>query len=175
METDQANGRVVGRAVTIWKRLLANPQYKATSERDSREDQDRMGQAGMMAQMIPSNATAGLLDKFGEVLAKRLHEQCEKSEYVSVGVDYGPDGTLTDCAKEVGLDMQFPWKTHMHIMRNAVSVSAGYGVEAVYHYPLSADRWLIARLTGGDVSKVIGMIEDGVETPFEVETPVAVP
>jgi hypothetical protein len=165
----QVNDRIIERAVVVWKRLLWCPQYKATCEHDSREDQERMGMAATMACMIPSNLNAERLNRFGDALADHLRSECEKREYVSLSVDYGPDTVLAACAKAADLTMEFPWKTRTSITPKYIAVSAGYGVEEVYHYPLSNGRWLLVRLCGSDVTKVIELVEKGIDTSFEIE------
>lgn len=163
------NERVIDRAVVLWKRMLANPQYKATDDRSSREDQRSMDIASMMTHLAPNNATPDVLDKFGEELRRRIAEQLEQHGHVGLHVDYGPDGDLRAAADAAGLKMQFPWKTDMWIDPLCVSVRAGYRAESVCHYPITGDRWLVTTLSGSDIVKVIAVVESDYAHDFTVE------
>jgi hypothetical protein len=49
-------------------------------------------------------------------------------DWVSIGVDYHPDGILTRAAESAGIDVDgiLPWKTTMWIEKDVVTVSKGY-------------------------------------------------
>jgi len=151
------------RAAELWRRMLENPKYDALGSTGTPEDVRNMGMASVMASVLPNNATAELLDALAEELAKQLMNP-DRSTYerISLGVDYGPDLLLAEVAKTVGLEMQWPWKTRMYIDGDrCVSVSAGYGAEDVYHYPLPGNRWLVTTLSGSDIVKVIEYVDGG--------------
>lgn len=169
--------RLIDRAVTIWQRLLSNPRYQAVCDKSGDEDKRTMGIASKLAYLTPSNATPELLDKFGEALRRRLIEECKKHEYVCLSVDYGPDKILQEAKDEVGLEMEFPWKTVMHLLNGHLDVSEGYGTEYLHHYPLIDGRWLLTTLHGSDIAKVVALVEQGITDVFtvEVDVPTVVP
>jgi len=148
--------------------MLESPEYKAVSENSAPEDRLNMGIAASMAKQIPSNATPERLDAFADALRRRLPGEAH-GDYISVGVDYGPDKILSDAAEDAGLDMQFPWKTQMWISHGTVSVSAGYGAPQVFHHPMADGRWLVTTLYGSDIDKVIALVERGVDTGLAIE------
>ena len=158
--------KIVDRAVELWKRMLKNPKF------DNGDPSPSGFFAGAMAKTIPNNATDEILQVFGENLKTALMnpEPEYKQEFFhsSLGVDYGPDKVLHDAANKAGLKMEFPWKTSMSLWTEHVSVSAGYGAERVYHYPLADGRWLMTTLCGSDISKIIAYCE-GKELSFEIE------
>ena len=87
----------------------------------------------MMASVLQSKSaqkrTSEDIDRFEEVLYNKLFSP--EFTYFSLGVDYGPCGTLADAAREAGcyLGMScLPWKTNMFFMTDdSVMVSLGYG------------------------------------------------
>lgn len=178
MHEYKPNERIVDRAVEIWKRLLASPKYDNLGGTSSPEERRTMAMASALAQAIPSNATPERLVKFGAELKKRLMSPKEQTGGIrrasyyeqSMSVDYGPCSVLNAAAEASDLKMEWPWKTNMWLYGDRLSVSAGYGAESVYHYPLSGDRWLVARLSGSDMEKVIALAS-GKEAAFDIETP----
>jgi hypothetical protein len=68
-------------------------------------------------------------------LARRLVEQLARDEWVHFGVDYDPSPELAEAAAEAGLprsgNLCFPYKTRMHIHRDKIEVSCGYGAPFV--------------------------------------------
>jgi len=162
--TYKPNGRIVDRAVELWMGFLSDPQY---------ENGDR-GQAsvmaGQMAQMTPKNNTPDKLRRFADELRVLLMNPGAEnglSEYDAMILhsDYGPSVALEMAALRSGLKMLFPWKTSLCIYEDHLSVRAGYGADHVFHYPLKDGRWLVARLEGEDVAKVVALVEAGVITP----------
>lgn len=148
---------LVDRAVDIWKFLLANPTY----------DNGGRGLAAALtpylASQMPSNATAERLEEFGRALRRVLLTPNERGYHnTRMGVDYHPGEVLGEAADEVGLEMEWPYKTDVFLTEDAVAVSAGYRAERVYHYPLyDPKRWLVTTLRGSDISEVIKYIEGG--------------
>lgn len=171
--------RIIQRAADIWVSLLSNPKYDNLGN-DTQEEpisvlRNRM--AGSLAEVMPRNNTPDVLARFAEELKKILsgpyewesewNGKKEKhiSHFTSLSVDYGPDVALHEAAKKAGLEMEFPWKTSMWLNENSLSVSNGYAAPSYYHYPLKNDRWLVTRLRGEDISKIIALVEDGILTP----------
>ncbi len=168
MREYKPNPRIVARAAEIWVRLLRSPQYD-----NGETNPERNAMAQMLVRGIPSNATDEVLEKFRMALIEKLTTPKE-SGYIenSLRVDYGPDGTLADAANKAGLKMEWPWKTGMWLDTDHLSVEAGYSAESVYHYPLTDDRWLVTRLTGSEISKVIDYVNGG-KPEFLIESPQA--
>jgi hypothetical protein len=76
-----------------------------------------------------------------------------------LSTDYAPDSSLSDAAKFAGIPFSlFSWKSRVYIGKAYVSSSWGYGAESDYHYPLSDGRWLICKLCGSDIDKVIASL-----------------
>ena len=173
------NERIVDRAVEIWKRLLREPKF----DNGDKSFTGLMGQtfAGMVNDKT-NNSTDEILDKFGVELKVLLMSEVTLEElqgkppaekpfpyyHNSLGVDYGPDWILSAAAQRAGLTTQFPWKTNMSISENYVCLGSGYAAPWVYHYPLKDGRWLLAKLSGEDVAKVIEYVEGG-SPVFEIE------
>lgn len=166
------NPIIIDRAVEVWKQMLSNPKYDNLGE-DSPEPPSSISSnrlASLITSALPKNNDTETLEKFGEALRHILLNDglvTEKKEYIPIylSVDYHPDGTLQDAAKAVGLKMEFPWKTTMHLLENHLSVSMGYAAPYVSHYPLKNGRWLVASLEGRDIDKIIALIESGIITP----------
>jgi hypothetical protein len=167
-------------SVELWKQMLANPKYDNLGPNSPEPPKSILANtmASAMASMIPANNTQEILDRFGEALKARLMNPIAGKEFYEtcLAVDYGPDQTLADVAKEVGLKMEFPWKTVMHLSEVNVSVRNGYGAPYVYHYPLGDDDWFETTLCGDDIQKIIGLVASGVLTKeLEAAVPVDAP
>jgi hypothetical protein len=146
------NKRIVERAADLWVKLLQNPRY------DNGDSSQQGGMAAALAVTLPSNATDERLAAFRTELIRLLMQPGSRG---MLDVDYQPDRTLSAAAKVAGLEMQFPWKTTMFLEEGYLSLTAGYGAGAVYHYPLKDGRWLVTRLQGGDIDKVIDYVQGG--------------
>ena len=164
--------RIFERAAELWVRMLANPKYDNLGP-NSPESPDSIRQntlASVLASRIPKNNTEDVLEKFRAILLENLtDENIQLRRRQSLHVDYHPDQILAEAANEAGLKMEFPWKTSMWITDAYISVRNGYAAESVYHYPLSNNDWLVTTLTGSDISKLIGFIENGVLPEFTIE------
>lgn len=172
------NPRIVARAAYLWIQMLSSPKYDNLGERSPEplDSQVKNMMASRLTEMLPKNNTPEVHERFGAELQKILMgpfewksnwnnvEETHTSILRSLHVDYHPDVALAEAAKRAGLTMEFPWKTDMWLDETFLSVSYGYGAPRVYHYPLSRDRWLVARLSGEDVAKIISLIEGDVLT-----------
>ena len=71
--------------------------------------------AGLLADSLNTPPAAGSLERFEKILAEKIMTS-PKDEWMSIWVDYAPEGILWDAAKEAGINpANFPWKTGMHI------------------------------------------------------------
>lgn len=165
------NPIIIDRAVEVWKQMLASPKYDNLGDNSPEPPtviaSNRM--SGFLTATLPKNNDTETLNRFGDALRHILLNDgvvVEKKDYLPsyLSVDYGPDGTLQDAAKAAGLEMEFPWKTTMHFDENKVSVSMGYGAPYESHYPLKNGEWLVAKLEGKDIHKIIALVESGVLT-----------
>lgn len=52
----------------------------------------------------------------------------------------------------------FSWKSRVCMSDAYVSAAFGYDSEEDYHYLLSDGRWLVCKLHGADMDKVIGSL-----------------
>lgn len=159
--------RTARKAAELWKNMLRGPKF------DNGDTSLSGGMATVLAGMIPVNTTDELLGAFADKLAERIMTPSETSpDYynsASLHVDYGPDLALSECADAVGLKCQFPWKTNMWVRGDMVSVSYGYGAEAVNYYALDNGKWLVTTLSGSDVEKIKKFVTDGTLPEFTVE------
>lgn len=160
MQQYEPNPMIVGRAVGIWKRLLRKPTF----------DNGDNSLGGMFAQALATKkaerivVTDEQLNTFGDYLRDTLMYRNEHKYFHShIGVDYGPDQILKNCAEAAGVNASlFPIKTMMFLPEEYVSISVGYGAEAIYHYPIpNTARWLVTSLHGGDIKKVMEYVQGG--------------
>lgn len=156
--------RIVERAAELWVRMLRNPKY------DNGDASFQGFVCKSLAEKLPSNANDDVLEKFREALIESMMKENERGYfYTSLYVDYGPDEALHNAAEEAGLKMEFPWKTGMQVRDDCLAVSAGYGGQYVYHYPLDNNRWLVTALSGTDIGKVIDYVNGG-KPEFVIES-----
>lgn len=72
--------------------------------------------AGLMADTLNEPPQSGALEKFEEILAKKIMTAELPFMWRHIWVDYGPDAILAEAAKEAGVSCNnFPWKTGMSI------------------------------------------------------------
>ena len=165
------NEIIVDKAVSLLKKMLANPKYENLSKTEKEQSsgasffQNSMAQA--LASMIPKNNTTEVLDLFAIELKKILMTEHEENNYIryidTLSVDYHPDQFLNKAAQLSGLKMEFPWKTQMWLHNNKIGLGYGYGSETVYYYPIFNNTdWLATTLSGSDISKVIELIENAI-------------
>jgi len=179
------NPVIIAKACDLWCQMLRQPKFDALGpQSDLRDDPNgSMGLAQMMATSVAAKTgvSEDSLCAFGGRLTTLLRNKTtydrETGEFVvredgwyqtSLGVDYGPDAVLAEAGKSAGIpEGRWPWKTHMWISSDYVSLSYGYGAETVYYYPLD-DRWLVTRLYGSDISKVLEYVRGG-KPEFRIE------
>jgi len=159
--------RTAKRAAELWKRMLAKPKF------DNGDNSLTGGMAVAMVSMIETNTSTELLDAFGEKLVEKIMTPCERSpdyyEATRLIVDYGPCPALDEAAKEVGLKVQFPWKTSVNVYSDTVTARYGYSAETINHYALKDGRWLITTLSGSAVEDIKSHVVDGTPLEFTVE------
>lgn len=117
-------------AARWWAGVLQDPKL------DNGDDSPMMALLiNMSKNEIPGQPSEGL-GRFTAILAEELNKRlAEADEYttrygISLGVDYGPDATLGDCAQRAGLRCgvtDWPWKTRMHVKSDEITVRYGYG------------------------------------------------
>jgi hypothetical protein len=165
MSDYKPNERIVDRAVSLWRKMLACPKY------DNGDPSVGGFIASTMAAMIPRNVSEERLDGFCVHLKAWLMTPGPRGDFYSkqsLHVDYHPDEGLRSSAALAALTMEFPWKTSMWLYGDHLNVRAGYSAPTIYHYPLTDDRWLVTDLYGSELSKVIEYIDGGQPT-FAVE------
>jgi hypothetical protein len=164
------NLRVCEKIADVWTKLIANPEY----------DNGDPSSTGLMCRDLAEKSTKKLskeqLEKFRESLVKVLMGKNKYGGRVfSLCVDYGPDENLSVAAKEAGMDVNgpsiigFPWKTKCFIGDSKFSISIGYGQPSTHYYPLKDGKWLLTKLEGDDIQKIIKFVEDGILPQFEIE------
>ena len=174
-EAYKPNPRIVDRAVALWIEMLRAPKYDNLGPNSPEGFGVVLSNtmASVLAHAAPKNNTPEVLARFGaELKGILLHgfttTNLGRSYHhipTYLSVDYEPDTCLAAAAERAGLKMEFPWKTSMAIDENSLSIVNGHSAPQEYHYPLSGDRWLVTRLRGEDMSKIIALVEGGVLTP----------
>lgn len=113
-------------AVNWWAFAMQNPKFD-----------NGTGIDGIFAMMMvqPSNSiTPPQLSAFKKHLAKLIAKNMKSahsSGICQISVDYAPNHILAKASKKAGFTkaVLFPWKTHMTVTEEEVSVSAGYCAE----------------------------------------------
>lgn len=133
-------------AALWWAEQVGAPVFDnlgATRSQYGRQERDANEMAGLMASLIasdnPVSEEAGAA--FADELERRITaEMPERSPFVSLGVDYGPDLILAEPAAAAGVALsRFPWKTHMHVRPDHVIAARGYGYP--YRLVWTAPGW----------------------------------
>lgn len=167
----QPNERIVDRAIMVWTAMLENPKYDALGPNSPESLGTILSNTmtSMLTAAANKNNTPTVLRRFGIELKKILMhghklKYNDKTEYETIPfyltVDYHPDHHLSAAAERSGLKMEFPWKSSMFLDGDYLAESFGYGAPRNYHYPLSGNRWLVTRLSGEDMPKIIARVED---------------
>ena len=171
------NEVIVDKACSLWVKMLADPKFDALGENGDRDDPSgsmRVGQSMAAAIATDIKTEVVVFERFRCELKRYLMEQTkfdsdtkrlvfdEKGGYVmSLGVDYHPELPLLQAAYTAGLkESLFPWKTHMYISSEHLSLRYGYGGEMFYYYPIDG-KWLVTTLVGSDIEKVIDYVKGG--------------
>ena len=97
--------------------------------------------AKFLAVMVQQRTEVGAdaLARFESILAAKVDELLESGGgHASLSVDYDPDRTLSDAAREAGLDVGvWPWKSSVSVyMGGEVKARYGYGGEWVRIFPV---------------------------------------
>lgn len=164
----QPNEQIVDHAVELWVDLLRKPVY---------DNGDRSFTGVMTTALLdqmPKNNDEETLARFGQELRKILLAPLEWESsrhdgtiqkyttlFNDLDVDYHPNIPLAEAAKRSGLKMEFPIKTQMWLREEYLTFAVGYGAPTEYHYPLADGTWLVTKLSGDDISKVIALVESG--------------
>jgi len=115
-------------AAAWWAQQLGAPVFRNVDANSGPEDialgSFAGGMAAMLADKHPVSDAQG--EKFVAALVAKIGEISHR-DWISLGVDYGPDLMLAEAATEAGIHTsRFPWKTHMSITRNYVTAALGY-------------------------------------------------
>ena len=115
----------IAAAAEWWANAIYRPKF-------DNGDKSQTGDiATMLATMLNAKApvTKEGAEAFKLALTELLMEEMEGCNYYSINVDYHPDPILFEAARIAKLPNTncFPWKTQMHVEKNKVTVSAGYG------------------------------------------------
>lgn len=127
-------------AAKWWRERLENKMSLSNfqnAERDSRAGGDFM----MLAALAFANKADEKpedLDRFEKLLREQIKRRVEELDNYTLSTDYGPDYELSKVAVEAGLKSPvFPVKTCMHISKEKVTVSHGYGNPFKTIYPVT--------------------------------------
>jgi hypothetical protein len=82
-----------------------------------------------LAKMAYRAPTPDAIDAFEKALARAIEVAMIRQETAGLHVDYGPNLILYEAAQvaQFPREIEFPWKTHMHVKAGSVKVSYGYG------------------------------------------------
>ena len=162
--------QIIDRAVDLWCRKLQAPSF-------DNGDDSLHGAFAMGLSMMNSQTEKAKLSDFDELvegfrteLTARINQVLENDGYVYLDVDYGPSGLLAEAAEAAGIPQsQFSIKSTVYLYEDHVASSFGYGAEHEHHYPLSDDRWLVTKLQGSDMDKIISEVESGNDLGLMIE------
>ncbi|MBD8689345.1 MULTISPECIES: hypothetical protein [unclassified Rhizobium] len=183
---------LIERAVELWCRALRNPRFENGD--NSEGGFFTAGFAAMNSDAAAAKVTEfdDAVERFRGILVAKLkyardHDGEPTGEQGQYGpktyyfdgclrTDYHPEKDLSEAATEAGIPHKlFSWKSSVNLYDpGSVCASFGYGAPAVYHYPLSGNRWLICKLRGEDMALIIKAVEEGRLPELYVEEP-AVP
>ena len=166
--------RIAKYAATQWREMMTRGKVfdQLGDHRPDYSPQERYNEvfgSVLVDRINDKVVTPEKLDALVEALAKKIVEGDGHGPLTYMTVDYGPDRHLDEVGKSVGLEgMQWPIKStvsinfeNQSVEATSISVRNGYAAEPVYHYPLKDGRWLICRLSGSDVQKVIDLLHAG--------------
>jgi hypothetical protein len=167
------NERIIDRVCMLWSAALENPRY------DNGDTTGGSGFAAGMAAMLPRNSTEDVLARFRQELKAILMDKFTEPPFRAGGepyvhwvtdlaCDYGPCNALRTAAERAGLKTQFPWKTRMGFDEHSIHFGEGYAAPYIYHYPASADRWVVTSLRGepSDIDALVKFAEEGGRAAF---------
>lgn len=180
--------RILDRAIELWVRALGKPKFdNGDNSFMGAIGKSLCEQNADFAKNNISDYNASL-EKFRHALGGKLkflrdnHEEKRPPEEIqkekdtgknwvsevyyqinTLTVDYHPCGILMEAATEAGLsESLFSIKSSISFYNNkAVQERFGYASETIYHYPLPNGEWLITKLQGEDMDKIINAALEG--------------
>ena len=127
-------------AAKWWTDIISSPNLNSFNNGDRTSESSFF--VMMLAHMNAMNhvATQEQLDKFNEILSKKISDELDSSSQVDLDCDYGPCVFLGEAAEEAGIDISlFPYKRMMWITCTSVEVKDGYGAEVKIIYRDNAE------------------------------------
>ena len=127
-------------AAEWWTKAIANPTANSFCNGDRTSNESFMIMMLGHMKAMQNAATEEQLEKFCNLLTKRIEKELTKNNKVDLDCDYAPDNILEETAEEVGINVcLFPYKRHMIVTNNSVSVKDGYDVGWVQIYSEEAE------------------------------------
>lgn len=113
-------------AAEWWAEQVGAPVQRLVSA-EQRDFSSDFAELSLMAIAAQHPIPQGAPPVFVAEMEKRIAEMQTRTDWVSFGVDYGPDRMLAEAAKAAGISTtRFPIKTHMTITPQYVTASLGY-------------------------------------------------
>jgi hypothetical protein len=133
---------VAATAAQWWADQLLAPQPPLADQIGAEDDSPMRSafatRVNLLAQATDKVDNPAQAEAFRDALQARILAELERHQYVTIGVDYDPDRTLTGAAIDAGVQINkttLPFKTTMRVTVGGVCVSKGYGAPFV-HLPL---------------------------------------
>lgn len=166
------SNNLVDRAVDLWCKALLNPFFDHGDNGEVGAMTAALGEINISAELKNEPNLSAKIEVFRKDLTARIKEQLSSNSrrYVYLETDYAPSGLLSESARAAGIPgTLFSIKSHVSISDDSVSSSFGYSSERCNHYPLSNNRWLVTTLTGGDIGKIIKLVNLGQDLGLTIE------
>lgn len=115
--------KIANMAAEWWANKVCRPKF------DNGDDSEVGFLGSLMAHSIVKPVTEEMRKDFVCLLSKQISKKLNEKDYryIQIGTDYHPDKILRESAENAGISLDnFPWKTHMFIDENHISVSDGY-------------------------------------------------
>lgn len=124
-------------AAEWWAKQVGAPVQRLVepSQRDFASD---FAELHFLGESAKHPVPEGAAPVFVAELEQRIEKMLGRTDWVSLGVDYGPDLELYEAAKAAGISgSRFPVKTHMNITPQYVTASLGYrgATRLVWQHP----------------------------------------
>ena len=111
-------------AAKWWSDAIETPKF------DNGDNSQTGATTMMLAQLSVKEHAPEALGRFASILGQAIGAKLEDADTVIISVDYSPCRILYDAAEEARLKVSglttFPWKTHMWVKKDIVTVSHGY-------------------------------------------------